>query len=220
MIGVMGVVIGQLQDGANVVPPATTVRAVGLTVGAPEPARAIDTGPARRLTVAPSKTRPTAGTTVTQPHAVQQVARRTSASTPAVPAAAVPAASSFPAEVVRLTNLQRQSAGCPGLIVNPVLGSVAQAHSDDMLARTYFDHITPDGLSPFDRMTKAGYLYSSAAENIAAGYPTPAVVTDGWIKSPGHRANIVNCALKEIGVGYTAGGGYGSYWTVDFGTRR
>ena len=98
--------------------------------------------------------------------------------------------------------------------------TVAQAHSQDMATRNYFDHNTPEGKSPFDRMTAAGYAFSSAAENIAAGQRTPADVVTAWMNSAGHRANILNCGLTQIGVGYATGGSYGVYWTQDFGTPR
>jgi uncharacterized protein YkwD len=127
---------------------------------------------------------------------------------------------SFAAEVVRLTNEQRLSNGCKALTVNAVLTDVAQAHSQDMADNNYFSHQTQDGKSPFDRMSAAGYTYSLAAENIAAGQPTPAAVVQAWMKSPGHRDNIVNCGLREIGVGYATGGSYGMYWVQDFGTSR
>jgi uncharacterized protein YkwD len=87
-----------------------------------------------------------------------------------------------------------------------------------MAARNFFDHNNPDGKSPFDRMTAAGYRYRMAAENIAAGYATPQAVVDGWMNSPGHRANILNCGLTQIGVGYATGGSYRTYWTEDFAT--
>lgn len=117
-----------------------------------------------------------------------------------------------------LTNAQRRSAGCQPLSVDDTLTAVAQAHSADMARRGFFDHVNPDGRSPFDRMTAAGYRYRMAAENIAAGYRSPQQVVDGWMNSPGHRRNILNCGLTEIGIGYATGGGYGVYWTQDFGT--
>jgi uncharacterized protein YkwD len=125
---------------------------------------------------------------------------------------------SYASQVVTLTNAQRTAHGCKALTVNSILTSVAYAHSKDMAVRNYFSHNTPEGVSPFTRMTKAGYSWQMAAENIAAGYPTPKAVVDGWMNSPGHRANILNCKLKEIGVGYYAGGSYRYYWTEDFGT--
>ena len=72
----------------------------------------------------------------------------------------------------------------------------------------------------------AGYSYSLAAENIAAGYSTPQAVVQGWMNSPGHRDNILNCALQEIGVGYrnleidTGSVNYHYYWTQVFASPR
>jgi uncharacterized protein YkwD len=67
-------------------------------------------------------------------------------------------------------------------------------------------------------MTAAGYTYRMAAENIAAGHRSPADVVKGWMNSPGHRANILNCGFTQIGVGYATGGTHGTYWTQNFGT--
>jgi uncharacterized protein YkwD len=121
---------------------------------------------------------------------------------------------------VTLTNAERASAGCPALTVNGTLTSIALAHSKDMAARNYFDHASPEGKSPFDRMTDAGYAFRAAAENIAAGQRTPEDVVRAWMNSAGHRANILNCGLRQIGVGYATGGRFGTYWTQDFGTPR
>jgi uncharacterized protein YkwD len=75
-------------------------------------------------------------------------------------------------------------------------------------------HTGSDGSSPGDRITRAGYDWRTYGENVAYGYPTPESVMAGWMSSPGHKANILNCAFKEIGVGM-AKDGY--YWTQDFG---
>lgn len=158
-------------------------------------------------------------TTASRTTATGSTATRTSGTKPgSTPPADTGDPSGFAAEVVRLTNEQRLANGCRALTANAVLGRVATAHSQDMADRGYFDHNTPDGLSPFDRMTAAGYRYSFAAENIAAGQTTPQAVMASWMASPGHRANILNCDLTEIGVGYVAGGSYHSYWTQNFGT--
>jgi len=123
----------------------------------------------------------------------------------------------FASQVVKLTNSERTKAGCKALKSDAQLKSAAQKHSADMAKRDYFSHTSKDGRSPFDRMTDAGYAYSAAAENIAAGQRTPADVVKGWMNSAGHKANILNCAYSEIGVGYAKGGSYGTYWTQDFG---
>ena len=146
-----------------------------------------------------------------------------SAPNPPAPSTAAPAPSGgATTQVVTLTNAERAKAGCGPLTVNATLTAVAQAHSQDMATHDYFDHNSQDGRTPFDRMTAAGYRYSTAAENIAAGQRTPQDVMTAWMNSPGHRANILNCALKEIGVGYATGSSsqYGVYWTQDFGTPR
>ena len=125
-------------------------------------------------------------------------------------------------QVVTLTNAERAKAGCGPLSVDSTLTAVAQAHSQDMATHNYFDHNSQDGRSPFDRMTAAGYSFATAAENIAAGQRTPQDVMTSWMNSPGHKANILNCALRQIGVGYATSSAsqYGVYWTQDFGTPR
>jgi len=102
---------------------------------------------------------------------------------------------------VDLMNAHRTSVGCPTLAWNPDVAAVAQAHSEDMIARDFFNHTNPDGESPFDRLHAAGITYTAAAENIAAGYPTAEAVLQAWLGSAGHRANIENCSLTEHGVG-------------------
>jgi uncharacterized protein YkwD len=133
------------------------------------------------------------------------------------PSTAAPAKSSFASQVIKLTNRERAKSGCKPLKSNSLLKSAAQAHSGDMAKKDYFSHTGKDGRSPFDRMTDAGYSYTAAAENIAAGQRTPADVVKGWMNSAGHKKNILNCTYTEIGVGYAKGGSYGTYWTQDFG---
>jgi uncharacterized protein YkwD len=123
---------------------------------------------------------------------------------------------------LRLVNVERGKHGCTALAADRTLTAVARAHSREMAEKAYFDHDSPDGKDPFARMRAAGYAYSWAAENIAAGQPTAAAVMSSWMKSRGHRANILNCKLTELGVGMwkDADSPYGIYWTQDFGTPR
>jgi uncharacterized protein YkwD len=100
-----------------------------------------------------------------------------------------------------LVNDHRVAVGCGPLTWVSGLADVAQAHSVDMVNRDYFDHTSPDGKSPFDRMRDAGLTFSLAAENIAWGYASAEQVLQGWLDSSGHRANIENCQLTEHGVG-------------------
>ncbi|WP_194913161.1 CAP domain-containing protein [Catenulispora rubra] len=124
-------------------------------------------------------------------------------------------AAAYEAEVVTLTNDQRVAHGCPALRDDPRLRAAAIAHSVDMRARNYFAHNTPDGVTPWTRIEAQGYSDPSA-ENIAMGQQTPQSVVDAWMNSPGHRANILNCSSKAIGVGVQFGPN-GPWWTQDFG---
>jgi uncharacterized protein YkwD len=171
-----------------------------------------------RLTIA----NPAAAPTTTDPVPSTTSAAPTTSTTTPTSTAPTTTASSYAEEVVRLTNVQRVANGCPELTVDATLTAVAQAHSQDMATNDYCDHTSQDGRSPFQRMIDAGYRYSTAAENIAAGYASPAAVVDGWMNSSGHRANILNCSLRQIGVGYatSASSHYRTYWTQDFGTPR
>ncbi len=139
----------------------------------------------------------------------------TSASPSGTPAAA-PAAgpgtlTAEGAAVVELTNAERAAAGCGALTVDERLTAAAQLHSEDMDAHDYMDHTSLDGRSPWDRAKAQGYP-NPGAENVAKGYRTADDVVRAWMNSPGHRANILNCDLREIGVGHSNGA-----WTQLFG---
>ena len=123
--------------------------------------------------------------------------------------------------MLRLTNVERAKVpGCAALRLNTVLARVARAHSQDMAENNYFAHNSQDGTSPFTRMSRAGYKYTIAAENIAGGQQTPAAVMAAWMASQGHRENILDCRLTELGVGLyrSPSSTYGVYWSQDFGT--
>ncbi|MBT9256839.1 CAP domain-containing protein [Phycicoccus sp. MAQZ13P-2] len=122
-------------------------------------------------------------------------------------------------EVITRVNAERAKVGCSPLRASEALRRAAQAHSYDMRTKNYFSHTSKDGRSPWDRIRATGYRYGSA-ENIAAGQRTAKAVVDSWMKSTGHRKNILNCGNKAIGVGVSQGSGdYSIYWTQDFGTR-
>ncbi|MFD9333306.1 sigma-70 family RNA polymerase sigma factor [Streptomyces sp. NPDC060028] len=123
------------------------------------------------------------------------------------------------AQVVALVNSERAAAGCGPLKEDSQLRAAAQGHSDDMAKRSFFSHTNPDGADPGQRTTAAGYRWSTYGENIAQGQQTPQQVMDAWMKSPGHRANILNCSFKDIGVGIHQGAG-GPWWTQNFGARQ
>jgi uncharacterized protein YkwD len=125
------------------------------------------------------------------------------------------------ARVLALVNEERASAGCRPLASNAILLSVSRAHSKDMAVNRYFDHNSQGGQTPFDRMRAAGYQGDLMGENIAAGQTTPTAVMDAWMNSPGHRANILNCGFRVVGIGVyrLASSPFGVYWTQDFGDR-
>ncbi|MEU2061232.1 sigma-70 family RNA polymerase sigma factor [Streptomyces sp. NPDC013455] len=140
----------------------------------------------------------------------------------ATPASRAPQPQAAPAgtvaQVVALVNKERAAAGCGPVTEDPQLDQAARGLSDDMAARGFFDHTDPDGNGPGERITAAGYRWSTYGENIARGQQTPQAVMDSWMNSPGHRANILNCSFKNIGVGVHNGPG-GPWWTQDFGAR-
>ncbi|WP_343040741.1 sigma-70 family RNA polymerase sigma factor [Streptomyces typhae] len=121
-------------------------------------------------------------------------------------------------QVLRIVNDERQKAGCRPLTYNSKLATAAKRHSTDMKARNYFDHTSPDGTDPGKRITAAGYRWSTYGENIARGQQSASSVMTSWMNSEGHRANILNCSFKELGVGIERGSG-GPWWTQNFGAR-
>lgn len=120
--------------------------------------------------------------------------------------------------MVALINQERANVGLSALSVDSRLTSAARVHSNDMACNNFFSHTSPTTGSPFDRISAAGYSYSWAGENIAAGYGSPAAVVEGWMNSPGHKANILSENFTQTGVGYAywAGSDYGVYWTQVF----
>ncbi|MEW2314494.1 CAP domain-containing protein [Streptomyces bauhiniae] len=157
---------------------------------------------------------PTVRQVSTAPRPVQ-----TATATAAAPSTPQPAAtaSGEVARIVELVNAERAKAGCSPVALNSTLTKAAQDHSADMAAHNTMSHTGSDGSDPGSRITAAGYQWSAYGENVAYGYSTPEQVMDGWMNSPGHRENILNCSYKEIGVGLAQPG---SYWTQDFGTAR
>lgn len=131
--------------------------------------------------------------------------------------------SPFAIEVVTLTNQHRATVSCPALKINSKLYIAAYNHSRDMALNDFFSHTSPTYGGVSQRLKAVGYSWSGWAENIAAGQTTPTQVVNGWLNSPGHRANIENCTLTEVGVGYfylqtdTGKVNYHHYWTQTFG---
>ena len=134
--------------------------------------------------------------------------------------------------ILRYTNQERVAAGVAPLVRNGLLTTVARAHSLDMKERDFFSHTNPDRLTPFQRMDAAGYVYRSAAENIAASssYTLASspdevgrhLVQDLWMNSRGHRETLISPKYTEIGIGVVydpdkSASPYGFIATQDFG---
>ncbi len=127
------------------------------------------------------------------------------------------------ATLLQLVNDVR-SKGCTcGTTVMPAVGAIvwndqlakaAYDHSVDMNTQDYFSHTGLDGSSPGQRITAAGYHWSSYGENIAEGYSTEQIVMNVWLGSGGHCKNIMDGGFKDMGVGRD-----GNYWTQDFGSK-
>ncbi|MBM7572583.1 CAP domain-containing protein [Aquibacillus albus] len=117
------------------------------------------------------------------------------------------------AEVIELTNQERQNNGLPPLKQDQPLTNAAQMKSEDMANNNYFSHNSPTYGTPFDMLQSQGIEYTTAAENIARGQQSAQEVVEGWMNSPGHRKNILNKKVTHIGVGYASNG---DYWTQLF----
>lgn len=133
--------------------------------------------------------------------------------------------------VLCLHNRERSSRGLPTLHESPRLRAAAVRHSDHMVDGRFFDHTSPGGSSMLDRIRATGYMSSarswSVGENIAWGtgrLATAAEITESWMRSAGHRANILNGHFREIGIGIEIGVPTlrrpGATYTADFGFRR
>ncbi|MFJ7586511.1 sigma-70 family RNA polymerase sigma factor [Streptomyces sp. NPDC097617] len=200
---------GGTKEGAAA--PATPLAALSATESAALPSESASPSPSPSPSASASAS-PSASPSPTQSKSKSPSPR---ASAPK-PAPAPP--SGVAGQVVALVNSERATAGCGPLKEDSQLRAAAQGHSDDMAARDFFAHTSPDGKDPGDRTTAAGYRWSTYGENIARGQQTAQSVMDSWMKSPGHRANILNCSFKDIGVGIHQGSG-GPWWTQNFGAR-
>ena len=138
-------------------------------------------------------------------------------------------------EVLELTN-QRRAAGAtcgpyngePAIEYDPAgpleadnfLRLSSRLHSEDMAKRNFFDHNTPEGVDPFERMENAGFTGDSPmGENIAAGQSSAEEVVQGWMDSPGHCRNMMEPGYNVLGVGYyyLQSNEYQRFWTQNFG---
>ncbi|MBK5242760.1 CAP domain-containing protein [Clostridium sp.] len=119
-------------------------------------------------------------------------------------------------QVAIMVNTERGKIGLAPLKLNWQLSRVARYKSQDMIDKKYFSHQSPTYGSPFVMMKDFGIRFSAAGENIAYGQRTATEVMNGWMNSPGHRANILSKNFTEIGVGLAKKSDGTLYWTQMF----
>ncbi len=100
------------------------------------------------------------------------------------------------------TNSQRANNGRNALTLNSQLSSAAQSKANDMVARDYWSHSTPDGQEPWVFIDTAGYQYLKAGENLAYGFLNSSDTITGWMNSPSHKANMLDSEFTEVGFGF------------------
>jgi len=112
--------------------------------------------------------------------------------------------------MIDMVNAVRKANGLSLVKGSSLLNQAALAKSKDMATRNYFSHTNPDGNNDFYFIKQVGYKYSAAASNIAQGnFGSEKGLFDAWMKSSGHRANILNASVTEIGYA-----GHGGYYTM------
>jgi len=130
------------------------------------------------------------------------------------------------AEMLARVNAIRRQAGLLPLHYDPLLDRTAQEHAEDMLARSYFGHSSLEGQGPSERARANGYPIG-AGENIVEQRFSVDEALEAWLKSPGHRQNILDPDSRDLGIGLAVGegydaapGGYRVIWIQNFGRGR
>ena len=128
-------------------------------------------------------------------------------------------------EMLARVNAARRSAGLAPLRRSPDLDRAAQEHARDLLERGYFEHVSPEGATPMSRASAAGYR-GLVSENLHRRTGSTEAVLDDWLRSPGHRRNLLDPGASDLGVGLAIGPGYGLdpsgyrvIWVQNFGRR-
>lgn len=113
--------------------------------------------------------------------------------------------------VLALINIEREERGLSRLTMDGKLTDAALEHANDMSQHGYLAHTSPNGSTMVSRLKENGVSYSAAGENIARGYTTALAVVQGWMNSPGHRANILSPKYHKVGISRV-----NNYWVQDF----
>ena len=126
------------------------------------------------------------------------------------------------AEMASLTNAERRQAGLTPFTLSPLLMQAAQLHADQMASLGQMAHVLPAARypEPSDRLAAVGYRWQAYAENVAYGQGSPAAAVSSWMGSSGHRANILNPGLRELGTAVAHGSDGRPYYVQVFGSPR
>ncbi|MGI5144879.1 CAP domain-containing protein [Plantactinospora sp. CA-294935] len=224
--------LGLFGVGAALLPPSLADAPAGSREGQPAveaagPEQATDPATPEPSGTAEQTATPTPTTTATRPapkpkatttapkspRTSSPAARRTPARSGSGGSAA---GSSQEAQVLAIVNRERAANGCAAVVVNSDLAEAARLHSQDQGEHTNMSHTGSDGSDFVERARRAGYD-RPIGENVAMGYENAAAVMDGWMNSSGHRANILNCDARAMGVGVATGADGRLYWTQVFG---
>ena len=124
----------------------------------------------------------------------------------------------LPAVLADLTNNDRTTSNVPSVKEDPILDKAAQNKANDMAAKGYFSHVSPDGTTPWHWLDEAGYKYTYAGENLAVDFTDSSDVEDAWMQSPAHHANIIKPEYAEVGYGVAEGmyEGHDTTFVVEF----
>ncbi len=180
--------------------------------------------PAPTTTTPTPTTPPGTATTPTQPPAPTSTGQPSAIS--AEESCSIP---NFQVEMLRAINEARATARSCGASSKPAVAAIAwndllfkaaAGHSKDMAQRNYFDHDTPEGVNPFQRMERAGYKYGYAGENIAAGQNGIASVMGAWLSSPGHCSIIMSPNVKDVATACVKNTKGTPYWTMDIASPQ
>lgn len=138
------------------------------------------------------------------------------------PIQAISQPTSHELKLIELTNQERIARGLKPLKYNPELRNAAQAKAADILNKDYFDHVSPQGKTPWQFIDQSGYSYRKAGENLAIDFTTVEGPVAGWMNSPSHRANVLKADYEEVGIAEVTGDFNGRETTVVvqmFGTQ-
>lgn len=105
-----------------------------------------------------------------------------------------------PKKIIELTNSQRLNAKSGLVKENSALDAAAEAKVNDMFAHNYWAHVSPTGTEPWYFITKSGYKYQHAGENLARDFSNSKDVVNAWMASPTHKKNLLDRRYKDIGI--------------------